>query len=53
MSKNKNINNKQSHCTRNPYKPENHWKHGKSSGNPELSKARRDRKQKQHKKGQK
>jgi hypothetical protein len=44
--------NKQSHCTRNPYKPEDHWKHGKSSGNPELSKARRERKQKQqHKKG--
>ncbi len=45
MGKKNNFKGKLSHCS----KTENvdrskHWKHGKSSGNPELSAARRERK---------
>jgi hypothetical protein len=52
MSKNLNHKGKQSHNTRSDKKK--HWKHGESSGNPELSKARKERKGvKNRSKGQK
>jgi hypothetical protein len=47
MGKKNNFRGKASHSTRTEsVERSSHWKHGKSSGNPELSAARRERKAK-------